>query len=139
MVIDSSALIAILTNEPECKGFAAEIERDATRLVSAVSVVETSLVLQSRYGEEAVDDLDLLLTKMAARVVPFSVADIAGVRSAYERFGKGRHAASLNFGDCFSYALAVSSGEPLLFKGEDFSRTDVAKIATEVDEAKAAF
>jgi len=132
MVIDTSALVAILSDEPECQGFATAIERDTTRLVSAVSVFEASLVLQSRYGEDAVDDLDLLLMKIAARVVPFSVDDVAGVRSAYHRYGKGRHAAGLNFGDCFSYALAVSSGEPLLFKGEDFSRTDVAKIATKI-------
>ncbi|HEY5348507.1 MAG TPA: type II toxin-antitoxin system VapC family toxin [Candidatus Lustribacter sp.] len=131
MVIDSSALVAILSDEPERRGFAEAIERDATRLVSAVSIVETSLVLQSRYGEDAVDDLDLLLLKVAARVVSFSAEDIGGVRAAYHRFGKGRHAASLNFGDCFSYALAVSTGEPLLFKGEDFSRTDVARVATD--------
>ena len=132
MVIDTSALVAILSDEPERGAFAQAIEGDATRLVSAVSIVETSLVLRSRYGEDAVDDLDLLLLKVAARVVPFSVEDIAGVRAAYERFGKGRHPASLNFGDCFSYALAASTGEPLLFKGEDFSRTDVATVATKL-------
>ncbi len=125
MVIDTSALVAILNDEPERQAFAEAIERDPTRLVSAVSVVEASFVLQSRYGEDAVDDLDLLLVKIGARVVPFSADDIAGIRVAYNRFGKGRHTANLNFGDCFSYALAVSTGEPLLFKGDDFSRTDV--------------
>jgi ribonuclease VapC len=125
MVIDTSALVAILSDEPERAAFAEAIERDPIRLVSAVSVVEASLVLEGRYGADAVDDFDLLLVKTAARVVPFSVDDIAGIRVAYRRFGKGRHAAGLNFGDCFSYALAISTSEPLLFKGDDFSQTDV--------------
>jgi len=128
VVIDTSALVAILTDEPERADFAKAIERDPKRLVSAVSVVEASLVLESRFGDDAVDDLDLLLTKAAARIVPFAVDDLSGVRSAYRRYGKGRHPAGLNFGDCFSYALAISTGEPLLFKGNDFSKTDVATI-----------
>jgi ribonuclease VapC len=128
MVIDTSALVAILNDEPERAIFAEAIERDPNRLVSAVSVVEASLVLESRYGEDAVDDLDLLLAKTAAHIVAFSAHDIALVRDAYRRFGKGRHPAGLNFGDCFSYALARSTGEPLLFKGEDFSQTDVATV-----------
>jgi len=84
------------------------------------------LVLESRYGEDAVDGLDLLVAKIGARIVPFSDEDIRGVRAAYRRFGKGRHPAGLNLGDCFSYALAISTGEPLLFKGADFSQTDAA-------------
>lgn len=128
MVIDTSALVAILSDEPERTAFAEAIERDPNRLISAVSVVEASLVLESRYGEDAVDDLDLLLAKTAARIVPCSVDDIPRIRLAYRRFGKGRHPAGLNFGDCFSYALAISTGEPLLFKGADFSQTDVATV-----------
>jgi len=126
VVIDTSALIAILSDEPERAAFVDAIERDPNRLVCAVSIIEASLVLESRYGEDAVDDLDLLLAKIGARIVPFSDEDIPGVRVAYRRFGKGRHPAGLNFGDCFSYALAISMGEPLLFKGQDFSQTDAA-------------
>jgi ribonuclease VapC len=125
MVIDTSALVAILNDEPERDAFANAIERDSSRLVSAVSVIEASLVLETRFGEDAVDDLDLLLAKTGARIVPFSIDDIGPVRAAYRKFGKGRHPAGLNFGDCFSYALSISTGEPLLFKGDDFSQTDV--------------
>jgi len=128
MVIDTSALVAILSDEPERTAFAGAIERDPNRLISAVSVVEASLVLESRYGEDAVDDLDLLLAKTAARIVPFSVDDIPRIRIAYRRFGKGRHPAGLHFGDCFSYVLAISTGEPLLFNGTDFSETDVTTV-----------
>jgi ribonuclease VapC len=128
VVIDTSALVAILSDEAERAAFAEAIERDPNRLISAVSVVEASLILESRYGEDAVDDLDLLLAKTGARIVACLADDIARIRAAYRRFGKGRHPAGLNFGDCFSYALAMSTGEPLLFKGADFSQTDVASV-----------
>lgn len=127
MVIDTSAILAILGDEPERSEFAEAIEADATRLVSAVTVVEASLVLESRYGSDAVDDLDLLLAKIDARIVPFEQADIATARAAFQRFGKGRHVAGLNFGDCFSYALSTGTGEALLFKGNDFTHTDLRR------------
>ena len=128
MVIDTSALLAILNDEPERAQFAAAIEADPTRFVSAVTVVEASLVLESRFGSDAVDDLDLLLAKIDARIVAFAPSDVDAARAAYQRFGKGRHAAALNFGDCFSYALATATGEALLFKGADFERTDLRRV-----------
>lgn len=130
MVVDTSALIAILNDEPERPAFVAAVERDPSRLISAVSVIEASCVLENRFGEDAVDDLDLLLAKIGARVMPVTADDVTSVRAAYKRFGKGRHPAGLNFGDCFSYALAISTGEPLLFKGRDFTQTDVAAVET---------
>jgi ribonuclease VapC len=128
VVIDTSALLAILGDEPERAQFAEAIEADPRRLVSAVTVVEASLVLESRYGSDAVDDLDLLLTKIDARIVSFGPSDVSATRAAYQRFGKGRHAAALNFGDCFSYALSMETGEALLFKGADFSQTDLRRV-----------
>ena len=104
---------------------AAAIDADPIRIVSAVSVVEASLVLAGRSGEDSVDDLDLLLSKLGAEIVSFSPDTIAATRTAYARFGKGLHRAKLNFGDCFAYTLAVTLGEPLLYKGEDFGHTDV--------------
>jgi len=126
MVADTSALLAILLNEPESAVFAAAIEAADVRLVSAATVLELSLVLESRFGEAGGRELDLLLHRAEFDVVPVDAEQVELGRGAFRRFGKGRHPAGLNFGDCFSYALAVSLGEPLLFKGEDFRRTDVA-------------
>ena len=95
------------------------------RLVSAVSVIEASMVAAARLGRTGIDELDLLLSRIGTETRAFSPADIALVRQCFLRYGKGRHPAALNFGDCFPYALAVSTGEPLLFKGEDFTKTDV--------------
>ena len=135
MVIDTSALVAILNDEPERPGLAAAIERDPARLVSAVSLFEASVVVQARYGEDGVDDLDLLLAKMGAEIVAFLPEDVPLVRQAYRDYGKGRDRAGLNFGDCFAYALSVKTGEPLLYKGDDFARTDVAAVALRGDAA----
>ena len=129
MVLDTSALLAVLLNEPEAPAFRLAIEADPLRLLSAASLVETAIVIEARVGEAGGRELDLLLQKAAIEVVAVDAeqADIA--RHAYRNFGKGRHAAGLNYGDCFSYALAHSSGEPLLFKGQDFSKTDVRVVA----------
>lgn len=129
MVIDTSALPAILQDEPERPALARAISEDPIRLVCCVSVVEASLVILARFGQDGLDELDLLLGRIGAKVSSLSAQDIPLARQAYARFGKGRHPASLNFGDCFSYALAVSLNEPLLFKGGDFSQTDVARVA----------
>lgn len=131
MVIDSSALLAMLLQEPEWRAFAIAIDRDPVRLVSSVTVVESSIVVLARIGPDGVDDLDLLLSRLQAELKPLRPTDVSVVRNAYVRFGKGRHPASLNFGDCFSYALAVTSGQPLLFKGNDFSQTDVEQVKWE--------
>lgn len=125
MVIDTSALIAILLDEPERADLVAAIGAAGGKYLSVASFVETSIVLHARYGPEAVRHLDRFLDRAGIELEPVSVGQGQVARDAYERFGKGRHAAGLNFGDCFAYALAIERDEPLLFKGEDFARTDV--------------
>ena len=125
MVIDSSALIAILTREPEAERLALAIELDSVRLVSAASVLETAIVLTARYGEPAANDLDLLLVRAAVEIVPVTVEHVNIARRAYLRYGKGRHPAALNFGDCFTYALTKAADQPVLCVGTDFARTDL--------------
>lgn len=93
--------------------------------MSVATFVETSIVIESRYGAEGLRDLDLLLERAGLELVPVDVEQARAARAAYSRYGKGRHPAALNFGDCFSYALARVLGEPLLFKGGDFSQTDL--------------
>ena len=129
MVIDSSALVALLGMEPEAARLAAAIEADGTRLISAASVFEAAVVIESRYGPDGGRELDLLIAKAGLSVEPVTAQQAEIAREAWRRFGKGRHPANLNFGDCFSYALARVTGEPLLFKGTDFTQTDVAVVA----------
>jgi ribonuclease VapC len=125
VVIDTSALIAILSNEPDARRLLLAIEHDRHRLVSAAAVVEATLVLLGRYGESAEPELDRLLRTIGAEVIPVGDDQVTLARDAALRFGRGRHPAALNFGDCFSYALSIARGEPLLFVGNDFSQTDV--------------
>lgn len=125
MVIDTSAVVAILFGEPEAERFAEAIEQDAVRLMSAASVLEASLVVESELGEEGGRELDLLLLKAGVEIIPFNEAQLKVARRAFRAFGKGRHPAGLNYGDCLSYALSMTTGEPLLFKGTDFTKTDV--------------
>jgi ribonuclease VapC len=126
MVLDSSAILAILFDEPERRAFTLSIERDPRRLMSAANVLESALVAEARRGEPAGRELDLLLHRADVLLVPVDADQVEFARSAWRRFGKGRHSAGLNLGDCFAYALASASGEPLLFKGEDFAHTDIA-------------
>jgi ribonuclease VapC len=125
MVIDTSAIIAILFGEREAERFSTEIEIDPTRLMSAASVLEACLVVDRELGEEGNRELDILLLKTAIEIIAFNGEQLKVARHAFREYGKGRHAAGLNFGDCFSYALSRTSGEPLLFKGADFAKTDV--------------
>lgn len=125
MVIDSSAALAILLGEAEDEAFADAIDADPTRLMSAVSVLEASIVVEARKGPAGGRELDLLLHRGRIDVVPFNAHQLELAREAYRRFGKRHHPAALNFGDCCAYALAAASGEPLLFKGDDFTRTDI--------------
>jgi len=125
MVIDTSALIAILQGEPTAERLLAAVELDHGRLISAATVVEASLVLLGRFGEAGDLQLDRLLRALGAEVVPVGEEQTVLARDAALRFGRGRHPAALNFGDCFAYALSVARGEPLLFVGEDFAQTDV--------------
>jgi len=126
MVIDTSAFAAIFFAEPERKTFLEAITGSGSRLASAACVFETGIVLESRQGEAAGREFDLFLVRANFQIVPVDAeqADIA--RSAWRKYGKGRHPAALNFGDCFSYALAKVYGEPLLAKGSDFGLTDIA-------------
>lgn len=94
----------------------------------AENFLETTLVIEARKGEPGGRELDLLIHKAEVAVVPVDAEHVAEARRAYRRFGKGRHAAGLNFGDVFAYALARTSGEPLLFKGDDFTKTDIGRV-----------
>ena len=126
MVIGTAALLAILFLEPEAERFARAIASAARRLISAGTLLETGIVLQARHGDEGARDLDLLVLKLGVEVAPVTERQVRLARRAYRQYGKGQHhPAGLNFGDCFAYALARDTGEPLLFKGEDFARTDV--------------
>ena len=128
MVLDTSALIAVLLDESDAVAFRLAIEADPVRLLSAATLVETSIVIEARVGEAGGRELDRLLHKADVEVVAVDAEQAELARHAFRKFGKGRHAASLNYGDCFSYALAESRGEPLLFKGGDFAKTDVAAV-----------
>ncbi|HEX9185978.1 MAG TPA: type II toxin-antitoxin system VapC family toxin [Vicinamibacteria bacterium] len=126
MVIDTSALLAILQDEPERRAFNEAIEAAESRSLSVASFVETSIIIEARYGAEGIRKLDQLLDRADVATVPVDGEQGKIARQAFSRFGKGRHAAGLNFGDCFAYALARALGEPLLCKGGDFPLTDVA-------------
>jgi len=128
MVLDTSAVLAILQDEPERRAFNEAIEAADSRSLSIASLVEASIVIEARYGAEGVRHLDQFLDRADVAVVAVDVEQGKIARQAFSRFGRGRHAAGLNFGDCFSYALAQALGEPLLYKGEDFSLTDVTRF-----------
>ena len=125
MVVDTSAMLAILFGEADATRFAAAIEADPTRFMSAASVLEAAIVAERRKGPAGARELDLLLLKAGIETLAFGEQQLKLARHAYRAYGKGRHAAGLNFGDCFSYAASKTTGEPLLFKGDDFAMTDV--------------
>lgn len=125
MVLDPSAVLAILQNEPQRRKFNEAIEAADTRSLSTASFVECSMIVESRYGADGVRDLDLFLAKAQVSLVAVDEEQANLARRAFQKFGKGRHPAGLNFGDCFSYALSRALDLPLLFKGSDFSQTDV--------------
>ena len=125
MVIDSSVIVAIAFDEPEAASFEQRIADDPVRFISAATVLETAMVIETRLGERGGSELDLWLHKIGIEIVSVDAEQADVARRAWRRFGKGRHPASLNFGDCFSYALSKVLQEPLLFKGDDFGRTDI--------------
>ncbi|MDP9053400.1 MAG: type II toxin-antitoxin system VapC family toxin [Acidobacteriota bacterium] len=125
MVIDTSALVAILQGESERRSFLELLDAADARRISAATFVEISIVIESRYGAEGLRALDRFLSRAQIEVRPVDPEQAELARGAFSRFGKGRHRAALNYGDCFSYALAVSLAEPLLCKGFDFKQTDV--------------
>lgn len=124
MVVDTSAIIAILLQEDDAPHYAGAIADADLVVISAASYVELSIVALSR-GARGRVELDGTLADAGIEIVPVTIDQARLAADAYDRFGKGRHAAALNFGDCFAYALARSRGEPLLFKGADFAQTDV--------------
>ncbi|HEV7506104.1 MAG TPA: type II toxin-antitoxin system VapC family toxin [Thermoanaerobaculia bacterium] len=128
MVLDTSAVLVILLNEPEIGAISFAIEQDPVRLLSAASFLEAAMVVESRYGDAGGLELDRLIEWVGLDIVPVDAPQARVARQAFRRFGKGRHPAALNFGDCFSYALSQVSGEPLLFKGDDFSKTDLQRV-----------
>jgi len=125
MVLDSSAIIAILLREPEAEDFAQTIAENSPNLLSAASLLEISIVIDTRKGEDGARDLDLFIYRAGIEIVPVDAAQAEIARIAWRKYGRGRHKAALNYGDCFSYALAKARGELLLYKGSDFAATDL--------------
>lgn len=132
MVVDTSAIAAILLDEPDAPVFARAIEAAPVRLLSVMSRVELSLVIESRKGEGGRLSVDQFLAATPLDIVSMTPQHAALAIEAFRRFGKGRHRAALNIGDCFAYALAKATGMPLLFKGDDFVHTDVRVAAPPV-------
>lgn len=128
MVIDPSAILAIIYAEAEGETFLNLIDQSENCLLSAPSYVETSIVLGTRHGERGIENLDRLLNELSIAIVPFSLEQAKLATEAFLKFGKGRHPAKLNMGDCFSYALAKAVNQSLLFKGNDFIQTDIDRI-----------
>ena len=125
MVIDTSALVAVFLAEPERQRFLNLIIEAPIRLISAANVLETGIVLEAKRGEAAGREFDLFVVRANLEIVSVDGEQIELARSAWRKYGKGRHPAGLNFGDCFAYALARFSGEPLLAKNMDFAQTDI--------------
>ncbi len=126
MFIDSSAILAIFFEEPDASVYAAAILNDTKRLISAATLVEVSIVAMRLRQPDPIGALDVLVMRLGLEIIPVDHEQVLFARDGFRRFGKGRNRAGLNFGDCFSYALAIATGEPLLFKGNDFGQTDIA-------------
>src|SRR5271166_5883255 len=125
MILDTSALAAIFFGEPEAALFTQLIHEADRCLMSAANFLELAIVIESQIGPDAGRQCDVFFRRAGIVIEPFTVKQAHIARQAFLDFGKGRHAAGLNFGDCFAYALAKITGEPLLFKGEDFKKTDL--------------
>lgn len=125
MVIDTSAIAAILFDEPDAAALEGKIADDPVRLMSAATFLEATIVIEARLGDPGGRELDLWLHRAEVEIVSVDAEQTDMARRAWRRFGRGRHPAGLNYGDCFSYALAATHDEPLLFKGDDFTKTDV--------------
>jgi ribonuclease VapC len=127
IVIDSSALVAILRDEPERRSFIDAIVDHGEPRISAATYVEASMVMELRLGDRGGREIDVLIEDVGMAIVPVDQAQATIAREAFRRFGKGRHRAALNFGDCFVYALAKILDVPVLFKGDDFALTDIKR------------
>ena len=130
MIVDSSALLAVLFREPGFEAFDTAIVDAPSCGISAAGFLEVSIVVESRGGDRASRQYDSFLRQARISIEPITEEQAHIARQAYSTYGKGRHPAALNFGDCFSYALAKSTGEPLLFKGDDFRKTDITPAIT---------
>ena len=125
MIVDSSAMLAVLYREPDAERFETAIASVPSSRMSVANALEASIVVEGCGGMAAGHALDLFLKEAMIELAPVTAEQLEAARRAWRRFGKGNHPAALNFGDCFAYALAEVTGEPLLFKGEDFARTDI--------------
>ncbi len=131
MIVDTSALVAIFFGEPEADRYI-QVIHDADRCrISAANFVELSIIVETQIGPDAARQCDMFFRRAEIIIEPVTTEQAYLARQAYVDFGKGRHAAQLNFGDCFAYALAKATQEPLLFKRKDFSKTDISTVATE--------
>ena len=127
MIVDTSALLAVLFAEPDARRYAQAIAEALDCRMSVANLLEATLVIEGRAGVAGGHELDLFVERARIELIPVTAEQVQAARMAWRRFGKGNHPAALNFGDCFAYALAEVSGEPFLFKGEDFALTDVGR------------
>ena len=125
MIVDSSAVVAILNRETGTERYEEAIVTASACRMSVANALEASIVVESRGGRAAGEELDRFFERFAIELAPVTAEQLAAARRAWRRFGRGNHPAALDFGDCFAYALAETTGEPLLFKGGDFALTDV--------------
>lgn len=125
MIVDTSAIATILLDEADAERYHEAIAEAQVSRMSVVGLLEATMVIEGRKGSEAGPELDAYLEVARIELVPVTTDQVHAARRAWRRFGKGNHRASLNFGDCFAYALAETTGEPLLFKGDDFVLTDI--------------
>ena len=126
MIVDSSALIAVVNRESDAERYEEAMLTAPHRRMSVANILETTMVVESRGGVAAGHELDVVLVRAGIEPVPVTVEQMEAARQAWRRFGRGNHPAALNFGDCFAYALARVTNEPLLFKGNDFAQTDIS-------------
>ena len=128
MVVDTSALIAILFSEPETESFVQALVNDPKKMISAFNILESAIVVEAKKGEAGGRELDLLVHRARIEIISLNGDQVELALAAWRKYGKGNHPAGLNIGDCCAYALAKYSGEPLLFKGGDFSQTDIRPV-----------
>lgn len=128
--IDTSALLALVLGEDDAASFAEVLAEPGRKVVSAATLFEAAVAAERRGGLEARDRLDRLITRIGPEIVPFDESHLGWARDAYRRFGKGRHPAALNLGDCMAYATARHAVLPLLFKGDDFGQTDIEPVSS---------
>lgn len=139
MVVDTSAVIAVLLGESETEAFARALANDSKKLISAFNVLESAIVIEAKKGEVGGRELTLLLHHACIETIPLNRDQAELALSAWRKYGKGNHPVGLNIGDCCAYALAKYSGEPLLFKGKEFSQTDIPPAIDVYQEKESSF